>query len=63
MQKEMGSFRSIAQSQIDFIREFKINYLIVTKNVRLTPELKNIVKEEIVDSNTGERFILLRRLL
>ena len=59
-QKGAGNFKSIAQSQIDFIREFKINYLIVTKNVRLTPELQNIVKEEIVDSNTGERFILLK---
>ena len=58
-QKQAGTFKSIELSQIDFVDEYKINYLITSKDVVLPELLKNRVKKLIVDENTGERFYLL----
>lgn len=58
-QKEKGIVQSIPESQAQFIEEMKINYLICTKNVVLPDLLKKKVKKQIIDENTGERFLLL----
>jgi len=59
-QKQSNTFKSIEQSQIDFIKKHKIEYVIATANTQLSPLLKEKVKKEIIDKNTGERFILLK---
>jgi len=59
-QKAEYRFESIERSQIDFIEEMKINYLICTKNVKLSDLLNQKIKKEIIDQNTGERFCLLK---
>lgn len=57
-QKQKNTFISIAQSRVDFINEFGINYLIITKNVKLDSLIQHKVKREIIDEKTGERFLL-----
>lgn len=59
-QKQKGIFKNIAQSRLDFIDEFKINYLICTNEVKLDSTLVKKIKQEIKDEKTGERFILLK---
>ena len=58
-QKQKNIFKSLENSQIDFIDKMKIKYLICTKNVKLSSLIKSKILKEIVDQNTGERFYLL----
>jgi hypothetical protein len=58
--KENGNFTSIEDAQIKFLNEFKVNYLICTKNVVLPSKIIEKIKKEIIDPKTGERFILLK---
>lgn len=58
-QKLNGKFESIEKSQLQFIEEFKINYLICTKDVALSDLLKQKIKKVITDNKTGERFCFL----
>ena len=41
-----------------FITEFKLSYLVVTKDCQVG-NLKKMVKKEVIDPNTGERFLIL----
>ncbi len=59
-QKKEGVFKNIEESQVSFIKQYNINYLICSKNVILSEYLQKIIKNEIVDSNTRERFIQLK---
>lgn len=59
-QKEKSQFNNITQSQIDFIDEYNIDYLIVANSVNLHPLIQEKVKEQIVDPVTKERFLLLK---
>jgi hypothetical protein len=45
---------------VDFIRKFSLSYIIVTRDYILSPLLQSKVKTEIIDSNTGERFLILQ---
>lgn len=58
-QKKNNQFTSIDQSQLDFIDQFHINYLITDKDTKLSPLLQKRIKTEITDERSGERFILL----
>ncbi|HVD99688.1 MAG TPA: hypothetical protein VNB90_15875 [Cytophagaceae bacterium] len=60
-EKNAKKFSSIEQSQVDFIKKYHINYIIATKDISLSPLLKNLVREEIKDKKTGEHFFLLKR--
>lgn len=59
-QKKEGVFKNIEESQISFVKQYHINYLICSKNVILSEHLQKIIKNEIIDPNTGERFIQLK---
>ncbi len=59
-QNKNKEFVSLVSSQLKFIDELKINYLICTKNVSLPSMISERVKFEIKDTNTGERFLLLK---
>lgn len=59
-QKQLHTFKSIPESQAQFIDQYNINYLICTKEVVLPPQLSIKIKKEIIDENTGERFYLLK---
>ena len=59
-EKQKGTFTSIPKSQFDFLQEYKVNYLIITKNVVLDSLLSSKIEKKITDENTGEIFLLLR---
>ena len=58
--KQKSSYKNIEQSRISFINDYKINYLIITKYVKLDSLLAIRVSREIKDNTTGERFLLLK---
>jgi hypothetical protein len=59
-QKKSGDFKSIAQSQLDFIDSFKIDYLVLSKDA--VPDSLIIARFEkvAVDPLSGEKFVLLK---
>lgn len=59
-QKKHGVFKNYDQSKIDFIRRFKIDYLYASNEVALPREIKEIVKDSIFDSVSGERLYILK---
>ena len=59
-QKQNNKFVNIEQSQIDFINEYNIQYLITTKDVVLSNQLNQLINKKFVDSKSGERFYILK---
>jgi hypothetical protein len=62
-QKLTGRFRSIAQSQVDFIAFCKMDYLIVSQRAKLSSLLQPKVAKLIVDPVSGEKFYVLRKAI
>jgi hypothetical protein len=60
-QKAAGNFRTIAQSQVDFVETYHLQYLLVSKNASLPPLLQSKVKQTIIDPASGEKFYLLQK--
>jgi hypothetical protein len=58
-QKSDGKFKSIEQSQLDFINENKIDFVVAQKNSFVSPSIMQRAKSVIIDSKSQERFILL----
>lgn len=58
-QKLTNTFKSIEQSQMDFIDEFNIQYVIVSPKAEIPSLIAARVKKEIKDVQSGERFLLL----
>lgn len=46
-QKSVGKFVNIKQSQLDFIKEYKIDYLIANKNTSIPKHIQHLVEEEM----------------
>ena len=59
-QKRVNLFKSITQSQADFIVEKQLGFLIISKNISLAPEIQQLIKSEIKDSESGERFLIIK---
>ncbi len=59
-QKRMNLFKNITQSQADFIVEKQLGFLIISKNISLAPEIQQLIKSEIKDSESGERFLIIK---
>ncbi|TAE18434.1 MAG: hypothetical protein EAZ95_04345 [Bacteroidetes bacterium] len=60
-QKKANNFVSIPQSQIDFVKKYKIDYLIISPKVTLAEHWKPLIDKEIIDQKSGEHFIFLKR--
>jgi len=60
-QKKKGDFVSIEKSQAEAIQVLKINFLVLSKGVTISPEINLWVKEKLVDSLSGEQFYLLQK--
>jgi len=60
-QKADKAFVSIGQSQVEFIQEYDLDFIIVSKNGVLREEVETIVHDRIVDSISGERFLLMEK--
>jgi len=58
-QKKNFAFTSIEQSQLDFIKQQHIQYLVISRHARLNPLIEDVIAEEIKDSLSGERFVRL----
>lgn len=59
-QKAKQLFVSHTQLLADFIRQQKIRFGIATKETVIEPEILPLIKMEITDENTGERFLVFR---
>ena len=60
-QKGAGTFRSIAQSQATFVKQFHLDYLLVSKAGKLPLTLLSQVKDSLTDPVSGEKFYLLQK--
>jgi|GEM_PF-5540489 len=59
-QKKDGTFRSIPQSQLDFIDTFKIDYLVISKDAVPDSILVARFDKVMEDPLSGEKFVLLK---
>lgn len=57
-QKRSGAFVSVEKSQVDFMDEHKIRYGIASANASIGPLAEKRIVSMIVDSKSGERFML-----
>jgi|GEM_PF-5095887 len=60
-QKARKEFISIGQSQLEFIKKHDLDFIIISKNGLLRPELKSIIADSIIDNVSGERFLLIEK--
>lgn len=60
-QKEKSQYTNIAQSQLDFIEDFNIEYLVVSKQASISIQLESKIKNEVVHPMTGERVIFFKK--
>ena len=58
IQKSEKTFKNIESSQLDFIKKYKIDYMIINKGVEIPIYIKNIAKEEFIHQN--HKFIFLK---
>ncbi len=61
--KHNGLFKSIEESQIDFIKKYKIEYLIIEPGAEITLALDKLILERIVDNESGHTFALINKHL
>lgn len=61
LQQQTGRYESIEKSQIDFIRKHNFDFVIVSPNAPENQLLNRMVKYEVKDKNTGERFVILEK--
>lgn len=59
IQKKNGEFISLNHSQERFIKEQKIEFIIVSPKESIPTSLHPFIKEQILDSKTNETFVLL----
>jgi hypothetical protein len=58
-EKAAGSFRDVPTSQRDFVRHYKLKFLIISRGVDVPAPLRPLVIEEFADDISGERFLVL----
>jgi len=58
-QKNKLEFTSIKQSQLDFIKQNSIQYVLVYKNAEIPEGLLSRIKLKFTDEKSGQRFVVL----
>lgn len=58
-QKENHKYTNISQSKLDFVREYKINHIVVNKNATIDSIFLPYVKEKYLDRYSGEQLYFL----
>ena len=58
--KKEGDYSTLQECRLDFIKDYKIGFGMVAKGVFLDPEIEMLVKEKIVDSWSGEQFLIFK---
>ena len=59
-QKKKGIYHTVEQYQIDFLREYKIAYLVYYKDVTLPSSVEKLIAKRVIDSKSGEVFCVLK---
>ena len=59
-QKDESKFITIEKSQLEFINEFNLSFVVVRKDAEIPSYIVEIQKEIIIDNKSGDRFILLK---
>lgn len=59
-QMKIKKFISIENSQIEFIKQNKIKYIITCPDVTLNKKIMSITKKIFIDKFSGEKFVLLK---
>jgi hypothetical protein len=55
-----GSFKNYQVSQLAFVREHHLRYLVISPNAQVSGELEDLIDAEVRDARSGERFARLR---
>ncbi len=58
--KNKGDFRSMVQSQLDYIDKYHLTFIVISKDVEPDSLIRTRMKEEIKDSLSGEKFWILK---
>lgn len=59
--KEDGQHETYEQAQLSFLREARVDFIVVEAGARIPKEMRNIVIDEIEDRLSGTRILLLSR--
>ncbi len=59
-QRADGAFVSIGASQVAFIRQYELDFVVVSRNGLVREEVLGLVEEVIEDSVSGERFLIVK---
>ncbi len=59
-QQAKNTYKSIEQSQIDFLDDYKMDFIIIQKGATVSDLIKNKIKTVIEDPKSGEKFCLLK---
>ena len=59
-QKKAGTFKSFSESQMSFIQQFKLNYLLVSKSAGLPENIAGKFALKCTDPLSGEKLYLLK---
>ncbi|MBK7505518.1 MAG: hypothetical protein IPI52_10800 [Bacteroidetes bacterium] len=60
-ERSKNTFVSIEDSQLKFIMDYEIDYIEIDKKTKLPPKIQLLVKEEIINPVTGDRFLILEK--
>ena len=58
-QKRNNQFSNLPQSQLEYIKQNKVSYITATKSAKVPFTIQPLIKKEISDEISGERFIIL----
>ncbi len=58
-QKQEGTFESEAKSQVQFIKKYKLSFVILSPNAQISEDMKPLIKEIITDELSGEKFLVV----
>ena len=59
-QKTQSQFLNIEKSQLDFINQFNLKFLIFRKDVKIPKMINEMAQQIILDSKSGDQFVLLK---
>lgn len=58
-EKIAGTFKSMEDSQVNFIKQFRIKYIILSARAKVYPSINSLVNDIYVDEKSGEKFLVL----
>jgi hypothetical protein len=62
LEKRNGTYSTIEDNQLKFIKEHKIDFIEVDKNTELPIKIDKLIKQKIVNPITGDKFYILNAM-